>query len=59
MEFNKENCTINLEHDNNYQCDVVVYKPLQVIANKFILSNQKCDKGTICNESHEYYFVIF
>ena len=59
LEFNKENCTINLEHDNNYQCDVVVYKPLQVIANKFILSNKKCDKGMIYNESHECYSVIF
>ena len=45
QEFSKENCTINLEHDNNYQCYVVVYKPLKVYSSKFILSNKNCKKG--------------
>jgi len=44
QEFNKENCTINLEHDKNYQCDVVVYKPLQDISKGFILSHKNCNK---------------
>ena len=45
LKFNKEECTINLEHDNNYQCDVAIYKPLQVIASKFILADKNCRKG--------------
>ena len=44
-EFNKVNCTINLEHDNNYQCDVVVYKPLTNYPTGLQLTHKKCNKG--------------
>ena len=44
-EFDKEQCTINLEHDNNYMCEVVVYKPLKPLGNDLILSQKNCRKG--------------
>lgn len=44
-EFDKVNCTINLEHDNNYQCDVVVYKPLANYPSSLQLTHKKCNKG--------------
>ena len=29
QEFNEENCVINLDHDNNHMCDVVVRQTLK------------------------------
>ena len=45
-EFDKINCTINLDHDNNHQCDVVVYKPLDRTAS-LQLSHKSCNKGAV------------
>merc|ERR1711936_989819 len=44
QEFDKEQCTINLEHDNNYMCEVVVYKPLKALGDNLILSQKNCRK---------------
>merc|ERR1712029_972358 len=62
-EFDKVNCTINLEHDNNYQCDVVVYKPLTKAKNSLVLSHQNCNKVAVsqhvkedCNLKCKKYF---
>merc|ERR1719410_1038233 len=46
-EFDKVNCTINLEHDNNYQCDVVVYKPVANYPNSLQLTHKKCNKVAV------------
>jgi len=48
-EFDKEQCTINLEHDNNYMCEVVVYKPLKPLGNDLILSQKNCRKVAVSN----------
>ena len=44
-EFDKVNCTINLEHDNNHQCDVVVYRPASNYPASLQLSHKNCNKG--------------
>jgi len=46
-EFNKVNCTINLEHDNNHQCDVVVYKPIVKYPTSLQLTHKKCNKVAV------------
>merc|ERR1719410_3139021 len=62
QEFDKVNCTINLDHDNNYQCDVVVYKPLSPDAT-LQLSHKNCNKVAVsqhvkekCNLKSKKYF---
>ena len=39
-DFSQEDCVINLDHENNLQCRVVVYQPLS--SNDLILSQQTC-----------------
>jgi len=39
-DFSQEDCVINLDHENNLQCRVVVYKPLS--STELILSQQTC-----------------
>merc|ERR1712142_357005 len=50
-EFDKEQCTINKELDNNYMCEVEVHRPLKVDGNKMILSKKNCKKvAGVCAE---------
>jgi len=46
-EFDKEQCTINLDHDNNHMCDVVVYKPVKTLSNELLLSQHSCQKVSV------------
>jgi len=39
-DFSQEDCVINLDHENNLQCRVVVYKPLS--STDLILTQQTC-----------------
>ena len=65
-EFDKVNCTINLERDSNYQCDVVVYRPLPHHRSSLVLSHKNCNKGKTVRHSgkdnrigHEILTLIF
>ena len=57
-EFDKEECTINLEHDNNYMCEVVVYKPLKALGDDLILSQKNCRKGELWLLTFTFFFIF-